>query len=100
MVPEPPLPIAEAALLNDLIIGHFGNPRDGLVKWYLGAIVVDDMGNRRWAWIERQEGSEEADVHEIARPQMVPFDQRQPAELEVNTNAAQTGNAGQLSGQG
>jgi hypothetical protein len=100
MPPTPPMAITEAALLNDLIIGHFGNPRDGLVKWYVGAVVSDQLGRPDWAWVERQETEEAAPEREERRPEMVPFDQRPAAELEVGAKTAQTGKAAESLGQG
>jgi hypothetical protein len=59
--------------LNDLIVGHFGNPRDGLVKWYLGAYVFGEDGSPRWAWVERQELPTET-IEPLPAPSLVtPF---------------------------
>lgn len=48
-------PSEGAELLNCLTIGHLGNPREGLVKWYVGAWTHDRQGRPYWAWIERQD---------------------------------------------
>lgn len=50
-----PVPDDASFALNRLTVGHFGNPREGLVKWYLGAWTDRDRGGREWAWIERQD---------------------------------------------
>jgi hypothetical protein len=81
--PESPLPPEARYGLNDLIVGHFGNPRDGLVKWYLGAFIVDEDGRAAWAWIERQELAGERRESDISRPPMVPFDAREADSVEV-----------------
>ena len=68
---------------NDLIVGHFGNPRDGLVKWYVGAYIVDEVGRPSWAWVARQKlpGVDAAPVR--TRPPVVPFNAREAEPLEV-----------------
>ena len=77
-------PTEEAGLaLNDLTIGHFGNPRDGLVKWYLGAWAVDDVGVSRWAWLERQDDAEEGLEPLPARPQIAAYSERTPEPITV-----------------
>jgi len=68
---------------NSLTIGHFGNPRDGLVKWYLGAWAVDELGHKRWTWIERQDDPNEGVEPLPARPRVVPFSERPQEALEV-----------------
>lgn len=74
--------------LFDLTCSHFGNPRDGLVKWYVGA--QSEPG--RWGWVNRQPDSEPgsgagarlAPVTPL-RPAggIVPFDQRPVQDVEV-----------------
>ena len=78
-----PLPPEATYSLNDLILGHFSNPREGLIKWYLGAFVIDEEGRRQWAWIERQDlpGEEIAPLPQ--RAPIVPFDQGEVQSLEV-----------------
>jgi hypothetical protein len=79
---EPPTDESGYAL-NSLTLGHFGNARDGLVKWYLGAWTVTDLATKRWAWIERQDGAEE-DVEPLpTRPPVVPFGDQPREVLEV-----------------
>jgi len=91
--PASPLPPAARFGLNDLIVGHFGNPRDGLVKWYLGAFVVDEHGRASWAWIQRLELPEERIELTRSRPPVVPFDAREADSFEVRvrrTSASQS----------
>ncbi len=73
-----PAPPASAYELNRLTVGHFGNPREGLVKWYLGAWAASPNGRKAWAWIERQDESGEAGGFATLSPRMPiePFDQR------------------------
>lgn len=81
--PASPLPLSARYALNDLIVGHFGNPRDGLAKWYVGAPTTDEQGWRRWAWISKQDLPGVAIQTVPARPPMVPFDAREVDALEV-----------------
>ncbi len=76
--PEAPLPEDRAYALCDFVVGHFGNPQDGLVKWYLGAPIYDETGRPRWAWLAPQQLSDGQSV-----PQVVPYHQRQPATVDV-----------------
>jgi hypothetical protein len=71
--------------LNCLTIGHFGNPREGLVKWYLGAWRNTPTGGRRWAWINRQDAVAQAASSDPypARETVLPFRQRTPDVVEV-----------------
>jgi hypothetical protein len=64
--------------LNRLTVGHFGNPREGLVKWYLGGWAATPNGQKAWAWIERQDESGEAGGFATLAPRtpIEPFDQR------------------------
>jgi hypothetical protein len=64
--------------LNRLTIGHFGNPREGLVKWYVGAWTRTDAGGKRWAWILRQDDYGEGTQPASLKPRhpIVPFDRR------------------------
>jgi hypothetical protein len=64
--------------LNRLTIGHFGNPREGLGKWYLGAWTRTDAGAQRWAWIVRQDESGEGALSVPLPPRepIVPYDRR------------------------
>jgi hypothetical protein len=39
--------------LNDLWVAHFGNPREQLVKLYIGAPTRDDANRNQWAWSRR-----------------------------------------------
>jgi hypothetical protein len=73
--------------LDSLTIGHFGNARDGLVKWYLGAWIVDELSRKRWAWIERQDRTDEGIEPLPARPPLVPFSDRPREALEVKARA-------------
>lgn len=76
--PEAPLPEERAYALCDLVVGHFGNPEDGLVKWYLGAPTYDETGRPRWAWLASQPLADSEPA-----PQVVPYHQRQAATIEV-----------------
>lgn len=75
--PDSPLAEDAAFALRGLTIGHFGNAKNGLVKWYLGAYIYDDDGRPRWAWIARQ-GPTAA-----SRPPVTPYSERLPAEVKV-----------------
>lgn len=76
-----PVPEPSAYELTRLTAGHFGNPREGLVKWYLGAWTGNANGvGAAWAWIERQDDSGEAEgggfTPRAPRKPIAPFDQR------------------------
>lgn len=76
-MPEVELAPDESAFrLNKLTIGHFGNAREGLVKWYVGAWIELDHGGRTWAWIDRQDERGSAVEKLPATKPIVPFDQR------------------------
>lgn len=81
--PDSPLPEEARYALTELIVAHFGNPRDGFAKWYAGAPTTDERGIRRWAWISRQDVPGEAVVSEPERPPMVPFDAREVEDVSV-----------------
>jgi hypothetical protein len=68
---------------NSLTLGHFGNPRDGLVKWYLGAWTVDEHRRNRWSWVERQDDPDEGIEPLPVRPQIAPFSDRPRETLDV-----------------
>jgi len=84
--------VSIAALLQ-LTITHFGNSREGLVKWYVGA----QSQPGRWGWVVRQPGAEGREKDEgggsvtpirPVRPRrpggdMVPFDQRSTHDVDV-----------------
>jgi hypothetical protein len=78
-----PLPEDARYGLTELIVGHFGNPRDGLVKWYVGAYVTDELGRHSWAWIARQDLPEETRRGIRDRPPIVPFHAREDEALEI-----------------
>jgi len=78
-----PVPDAAEYEANSLTIGHFGNPRDGLVKWYLGAWRSDERERRHWSWVERQDEPQEGLVPLPARPQVAPFDQRPRHDIAI-----------------
>jgi hypothetical protein len=78
-----PLPDTAAYATDSLTVGHFGNPRDGLVKWYLGAWVADELGRRRWSWIERQDQPDEGMVPLAPRPQQAPFTEQPRQGIEI-----------------
>lgn len=76
--------------LNDLIVGHFGNPREGLVKWYAGAYVLDADGSPRWAWVERQELPQET-IEPLPGPSLVtPFSAAPVEPLSVQARQAES----------
>lgn len=82
--------------LNDIWIAHFGNPRDQLVKLYVGAPARDEAINNKWAWqrrIDSPEGGER--TRQPVEPQ--PFDERpEPAvELELDKAAEETAAGGE-----
>jgi hypothetical protein len=91
--PTPPLPRDAAFGLNDLIVGHHGNPRDGLVKWYVGAYVIDAHGRPAWAWVQPQDMPGEATQPARRRPPIIPFDGREAEALEVRPRRDATGTA-------
>jgi hypothetical protein len=89
-MPEAELtPVTADYNLNNLTIGHFGNPRQGLVKWYLGAWRRTETGGRRWAWIKRQDEPGEGQLAEPLSPRepIVPFDQRSADAISVRPRA-------------
>jgi len=86
--PDSPLPPEARYGLNDLIVGHFGNPRDALVKWFVGAPTTDANGVRRWAWIARQTMPEAATLPSPAARPVVPFDSGEIEPLEVRPRAS------------
>ncbi len=68
-------PDGGAYALESLTVGHFGNPREGLVKWYVGAWSELADGRQAWQWIERQDLPEDETATPSAPP-VVPFGQR------------------------
>ncbi|MFL5901778.1 MAG: hypothetical protein ACJ75S_11355 [Solirubrobacterales bacterium] len=80
---DAPLPPEAAYALDELIVGHFSNPREGLIKWYVGAYVIDDEGKRSWAWHERQDEAGEGFAPTPARSPVVPFSAAEVDSLEV-----------------
>jgi hypothetical protein len=90
---RPTLDAASIAALLDLTITHFGNSRDGLVKWYIGA----QSRPGHWGWVWRQpdtkprwEDDSDGGVTPIRpikprRPggDVVPFDQRLVPDVEI-----------------
>lgn len=82
---------ATVAALLHLTITHFGNSRDGLVKWYIGA----QSKPGRWAWVVRQPDVEgRASGGGMVTPirpvgpstlggEIVPFDRRPVQDVEV-----------------
>lgn len=87
--PNSPLPPTARYALDDLLIGHFGNPREGLVRWYVGAPMTDERGVRRWAWIARQPLPVLGAASDPARPVMTSFDSREPEPLVVRPRSRQ-----------
>lgn len=78
-----PLSVEAAYSLDELIVGHFSNPREGLTKWYVGAYVIDDEGRRSWAWHERQDEAGEGFAPPPKRDPIVPFSAGGVESLEV-----------------
>lgn len=90
-VARPTIDDASVGTLHDLTITHFGNSREALVKWYVGA----QSQPGRWAWVLRQpevkvdrRGQTSDGVTSIrSRPQVggdiVPFDQRPITDVPV-----------------
>lgn len=78
-----PSPDASSFSLNSLTLGHFGNPRDGLVKRYLGAWVVDENDRKHWAWVERLDQPGEGVEPLPVRPPVVPFSDRPREALHI-----------------
>lgn len=77
--PEP----EHAFELNDLWVAHFGNPREQLVKLYVGAPSLDDADRKQWAWQRRIDAPSCAG--DGAREPVAPaaFDDLPEPELEV-----------------
>lgn len=69
--------------LNHLTIGHFGNPRDGFCKWYVGAFTFDSESHPVWAWIKRQPLPRSAANDTRLLPSAVPFNDRTSADVTV-----------------
>jgi hypothetical protein len=83
-----PVPNEDAYELNALTAGHFGNPREGFVKWYLGAWTELRNGRQAWAWIDRQDDADEDFGGDgfgplVPRAPLPPFDQRPADEIIV-----------------
>ena len=80
-----PVPGAADYDLNRLTIGHFGNPLEGLVKWYFGAWTITPSGGKRWAWIQRQDDAGEGSQPALLKPRapIVPFTQRTADSVSV-----------------
>jgi hypothetical protein len=87
-------PIAERAYeLNTLWIVHFGNPREQLVKLYLGAPTRDAQDQTEWAWYRRIDDGGAAETVAPPLPEMPPsFDEQPepeiPLELEEDVEEA------------
>lgn len=82
--PDSPLPPEARYGLDELLVVHFGNPRGGLVKWYVGAPMADERGVRRWAWIARQDLAATSAVDpKRAHQGVTPFDAQQAEDLVV-----------------
>jgi hypothetical protein len=84
--PASPLPPEVRYGLDDLIVGHFGNSRDGMVKWFVGAPTTDEQGVRRWAWISRQPEPAVLQAPKATK-QVVAFDAQQAEPLQVRPRA-------------
>lgn len=78
------VPDRAAYNLNALTIGHFGNPREGMVKWHLGAWTETDSGGRAWAWIERQDTGRAAATAPPSRGPIIPFSDRDADVVKVS----------------
>jgi len=87
---RPTLDDASIAKLLNVTVTHFGNSRDGLVKWYVGA----QSRPGRWGWVYRQPHAEprrdDGDGVIPIRPlnprlpgDVVPFDQRPVKDIDV-----------------
>lgn len=81
--PASPLPAAVRYACNELIVGHFGNPRDGMAKWYIGASLVDELGRSSWAWVERQDLKGIAARPTRTREPIIPFSAREAEPLDL-----------------
>jgi hypothetical protein len=88
---DSPLPPAVRYALDELVVAHFGNPRDGLVKWYVGAMITDDQEQHSWAWVEKQDLPGESKQPAPLRPSLAPFDSRQTPPLRVTPRQRPTG---------
>jgi hypothetical protein len=72
-------PVGERAYeLNTLWIVHFGNPREQLVKLYLGAPTRDAEDHTEWAWYRRVDEGGAADTISPPLPEMPPSFDAQP----------------------
>lgn len=94
LLPRGPLPELDAQdrySLNNLVFGHFGNPTDGLAKWYVGAFLRLQGGESGWAWVERQEPPGEGELAVPERPVIPPFSERATEDLVVRPRHRQTG---------
>jgi hypothetical protein len=80
--------------LNTLWIVHFGNPREELVKLYLGAPTRNIEGRDEWAWHRRIDNG---DSGALANPSLPaappPFDEQPEPEipLELEDDVEETG---------
>jgi hypothetical protein len=82
--------------LNTLWIVHFGNPRDELVKLYLGAPSRDADDRKEWAWYERVDRGGNGGGGGERIPEMPPsFDEQPEPEiaLELEEDVGEAGGA-------
>jgi hypothetical protein len=79
--------VDEAFALNDLWVAHFGNPREQLVKLYVGAPSLDESDHRQWAWCRRIDapGADADAAHEPVAP--APFGDLPEPELALELEA-------------
>jgi len=78
-------PVAERAYeLNTLWIVHFGNPREQLVKLYLGAPTRNAEDRTEWAWYRRVDKGGAAETIAPPLPEMSPsFDEQPEPEIRL-----------------
>jgi hypothetical protein len=70
--------------LNDLVIVHFGNPEEELVKWFFGAYTYDHDGRPAWVWYAEQPTTETK-----ARPEVTPYSEREAPSIDVKPRQRQ-----------
>lgn len=83
------VPDDAAYALNRLTVGHFGNPREGFVKSYLGAWTQTERGGQSWAWVERQDHDVAAEATTLPpRAPVIPFSERDSDVVAVRPRGA------------
>jgi len=79
--------------LNDLWVAHFGNPREQLVKLYVGAPSLDETDRKEWAWSRRIDKPDHGGDGSRQPVAPAPFGDRPEPEFELELGEAVEENA-------